>query len=88
MKWPNKDPDDILDYGINWAARLGTDTISASTWIVEDGITQDSASFTDTTTAIWLSGGTAGVTYDITNRIVTAAGRQIDQTVSIAVLQM
>jgi hypothetical protein len=83
LTFPDKDPDEVLDYQLNWAARLGADTISTSTWTVPEGITQDSASRTDTTTTLWLSGGTSGQTYALLNRIVTVGGRTMDQTVSI-----
>lgn len=81
--WPNKDPDDILDYQIDWSARLGADTIVTSTWIVPAGITKNGESNTATAATIWLSGGTADITYTLTNRITTAAGRQIDKSVNI-----
>ena len=87
MKWPNKDPDEVLDYVIDWAARLGDDTVSTSTFTVPTGITKDSDTNTDTTTTVWLSGGTAGASYAIHNQIVTAGGRTMEQSVSIAVLQ-
>lgn len=86
-RWPNKDPDDILDYGVDWSARLSGDTLAASDWIVPDGITEDSASFSASSATIWLSGGTAGQSYAITNRVTTAAGRQFDATVTIQVVE-
>jgi len=85
LHWPDKDPDDILDYAVSWAARLAGDTIVSSTWIVPDGITKDSDSKTDTVTTIWLSGGSVGTKYTLVNRITTAAGRQIDQSVAVSV---
>lgn len=93
LKWPNKDPDEVLDYSIDWigtSAEPGplfdtSDTISTSTWIVPDGITRDTDSHTNTKTTIWLSGGTALVTYSFVNRIVTAGARTFDQTVKIKI---
>jgi hypothetical protein len=82
--WPDKDPDDVVDYGLDWSA-LGTDTISTSTWIVPTGITRNSDSKTDLGTTIWLQGGTIGQTYELTNRIVTAGGRTLDATVELTV---
>ncbi len=84
---PPKDPDAILDYGCKWLEWLDGDTISSSTWIVPSGLTEDSASHTTTTTTIWLSGGTAGQTYEVVNRITTAAGRKNDQTLEIPMLE-
>jgi hypothetical protein len=84
-----KDPEAILDYGIDWHANdwLGVDTIATgatgSTWTVPSGITKVSDSKTTTTTTIWLSGGTAGETYAVKNHIITAGGRAEDCTLSI-----
>jgi hypothetical protein len=67
-----KDPQAVLDYEIDWSAWLtaaGDDTISASSWTATTGITIDSDSNTTTTATVWLSGGTAGNTSEITNHI-------------------
>lgn len=83
-----KDPNAVIDYKIDWSAWLTAaddDTISTSTWIVPSGITKDSDSKTTTTATVWLSGGTAGEDYAITNRIVTAGGRTEDRTIRIMV---
>jgi hypothetical protein len=37
LAWDDKDPDEILDYQVLWATRLGSDTISSSTWTVPAG---------------------------------------------------
>lgn len=80
-----KDPDAILDYSIDWETWLDGDTISTSTWIVPTGITKDSDTYSTTATVIWLSGGTAGSSYSLTNRITTAGGRTEDRTIEILV---
>jgi hypothetical protein len=82
-----KDPSAVVDYQVNWAAWLGVDTISTSTWTVPTGITQNSATSTTTTATIWLSGGTAGTTYTLVNRIVTAAGRTDERSIRVLVRQ-
>lgn len=81
-----KDPDAVLDYVWDWTAWLAEDEVITSvTWIVEDGITQDSVTKTDTTATVWLSGGTLGGFYDITCRITTDQGRTDDRTRKIHV---
>ena len=80
-----KDPNDIVDYQINWATWLGSDTIATSTWTVPTGLTQVSETETTTTATIWLSGGTAGELYTVSNRITTAGGRTADQSLQIRV---
>ncbi len=79
----NKDPDAVLDYTINWTKWLGSDTISVSTWTVPSGLTEDSDTSGDSSTTIWLSGGTVDANYNIVNHITTAAGREEDQTLII-----
>lgn len=82
-----KDPNDVIDFGIDWTARLsGGDSINTSSWSVSPtGLTIDSNSKTSTTTTVWVSSGTAGVTYQLTNRIITTQARQMDLSLSIKV---
>jgi hypothetical protein len=87
------DPSDKKDYTYNWASRLLVggedvgDTISTSTWTVPTGITQTTPtpSNTTTTTTIWLTGGTDGVHYKITNHVTTAQGREYDRSFVVQV---
>ena len=81
-----KDPQAVLDYKIDWTLWLGSDTISESVWTVPSGITKDSDTNDTATTTIWVSGGNAGISYDLVNHIVTAAGREDDRTITIKVI--
>jgi hypothetical protein len=84
-----KDPNAVLDYQIDWSTWLDGDTIATSAWIVETGITVDSDTIHDTTSAtLWLSGGTVGSTYECTNRITTAGGRTDDRTIKIKIKEL
>ena len=85
LKWPNKDPDDLLDYQIDWSRRLNTDTITASSWIVPADLTATNESHRARTTTVWLAGGILGTTYTIVNRVTTALGRIIDQSVTLTI---
>lgn len=83
-----KDPSDVLDYVLDhsdWLADAGADAIATSTWVVPSGITQNNALNTTTTAVIWLSGGTAGQIYRITNRITTTGGRTRDRSFDVVV---
>lgn len=83
-----KDPDANLDYEVDWTAWLPDgDTITASLWIVPTGVTKTDEANTTATATVWLSGGTVGTNYDVTNRITTAAGRVDDRTIRIKVKQ-
>lgn len=84
LSWPAKDPDEILDYSLDWGSRLDDgDQIETSTWTVPTGLTKGDTSFTASTTTVWLSGGTAGKRYNALNRVTTTGGRTKDQTVGI-----
>ena len=82
-----KDPNAVLDYTVDWSEWLDGDTISTSSWTVATGLTKASDSKTSTAATAWLSGGTVGVTYEATNRIVTAGGRTEDRTIYIMVME-
>jgi hypothetical protein len=81
-----KGDDEALDYQINWANVLGTDTIATSNWSVEAGLTSVSTSNTTTTATLWVSGGTAGTEYACENTVVTAGGRTHQRTIGIRVV--
>lgn len=80
-----KDPDNRKRFPWNWAAWLGQDTIVASEFIVPDGLAAVDEDFTTTTAEVWLTGGTLGADYEVTNRITTAAGATEDRTMTIKV---
>lgn len=76
-----KDPDSKLDYGFDWSSWLATgETILTSTWTVETGLTKVSDSNSTTATTIWVTGGTVGESYVITNHITTSDGREDDRS--------
>jgi len=65
---------EVLDYEFDWLTEEwleSTEEISTSTWIATSGITMETDSNTTTTTTVWVSGGTSGETYKLTNTIVT-----------------
>lgn len=82
----DKDPSANLDYKIDWELWLAGDTISSSQWTVATGVTKGSETNTTTTATVWISGGTAGSRYTITNRITTAAGRIDERSIILRVL--
>jgi hypothetical protein len=75
-----QDPDDVLDYQIDWTTFLAagetissyTVTSSAATFIV------DNDSEASGVITYWASGGTAGDNYRVTFHNVTSAGREKD----------
>lgn len=89
--WPAKDPDEVLDYRLDWTDRLESETISTSEWIVADGDVEildtapHEAGIDGLETYVWLSGGTLGETCEVTNRIVTSASRTRDFTTRLKI---
>ncbi len=83
-----KDKDAVQDFVLDWSKELASasDTIATSTWTVPTGITLASSSNTTTTATAWLSGGTLGAKYIVTNRIVTAGGRSEDASIEITII--
>lgn len=87
LTWPSKDPNEVLDYQVDWTARLATgETISTSTFTVPTGtVVINSSSFLGAVATVWLSGGTEGEACVILNRMVTSAGRTYDQSVKLRI---
>lgn len=86
---PTKDPLEVLDYSIDWTNALGTDTISSSTWSVQDGgLAVQSSSFSAKQTIVWLTSGVAGTTAVVKNTVTTTGGRVLVQSLQIPVASL
>lgn len=91
LSWPAKDPDETLDYEVLWAKWLTSDnmadTIASSlfTFTNQAGLTLVRQSNTDTTSTVWLSGGTTGQQAVLNCRITTVGGRTKDQSITMTI---
>lgn len=101
LKWPNKDPDEILDYSIDWSRFLGNATISDYTWFVDDadgvktqltasgplvnGIQLVSATATNTVTTAHIGSGTDNKRYKFTCQITDSNGLVVERSVHLRV---
>ena len=101
LKWPNKDPDETLDYSIDWSRFLGDATISSYTWFVDDAdgvktqltaggslvnnIQLVSATNTDTVTTAYIGSGTNNVMYKFTCQITDSNGLVVERSVRLRV---
>lgn len=86
LKFPDKDPEAVKDYAINWTAMLAADEIiNDSAWTVDPTgeITIGASAILDGVCTVWLSGGTDGFTYALKNHITTDRGMEDERTVSI-----
>ncbi|MBI4905706.1 MAG: hypothetical protein HY820_18885 [Acidobacteria bacterium] len=80
-----KDPNSVLDYSIDWTRWLDGDAIATSEWIVPDGLTKVTDGRTTKTATVWLSSGSAGQSYTVTNRITTSGGRTEDRSFTVKI---
>lgn len=84
-----KYPTATLDYGVDWTAWLGEDTISESTWLIEPaGLINESETDDGSITEIWLSGGAVGTTYGVINDISTIEGRRDQRSIYITIIDI
>lgn len=95
-KWPNKDPQDTLDYTFDWSRLLGTATITNVVWEINDiqittpgqivsFLTSVNTTSSPTSTTILLSGGTVNVTYNISCRITSSSGLVIERSARVSI---
>lgn len=85
-----KDPQEVLDFTRDWTDFLDGDTIATSSWEIEiggDDLVIDADSNTTIAATVRLSAGAAGVTYVVTNTIVTAGGQTAQWSMEIVVRQ-
>ena len=90
-KFPDKDPDEVLDYILDWTSRLESDTILSSQWFIDVNsesplvIDDDDISVDFKKTVVWLSSGQSGFSFTLRNRIITNGGRTMEQSVKLKV---
>jgi len=100
LKWPPKDPDEQIDFSVDWSRYLDTATISSVVWKIddEDGVKQTwvattvvdglqyvSASNSTTVATIQLALGTANKNYNIYCQITTSDGVTTERKISLKV---
>jgi len=85
--WPAKDPDEVLDYRIDWSPKLDGDVIVESVWELDSGsLIIQSQSFDSDSTKVWLAGGIPNYLYALTNTITTADGRIFEEIVALPII--
>lgn len=100
MKWPFKDPDETLDYSVDWSRFLAGETISSVQWYVLDengvktaignletvnGLTVTGLSRTDTVASVRFSNGNLNETYRVTCAITYNNGLVAERTVQLPI---
>lgn len=101
LKWPNKDPDELVDYSIDWSRFITPATINAATWYIDDadgvktelvpsgqivhGLQLISATITDTVATARVGLGTNNIRYKLYCNITTSEGLQFERTIFLRV---
>ena len=81
-----KDPDAVLDYAFDWNTWLASgETISSRVVTADTGLTKVSDSESSGIVTAWLSGGTAGTSYNVACKIVTSDGRTEERSITVLV---
>lgn len=92
----SKDPNEVLDYTIDFASLLDTandETIASVAWSASgSGLTIGTGDYAatndDTSATVWLSAGTVGTTYSVTCRATTDAtpARVFERSISVRIV--
>lgn len=81
-----QDPSATLDYPLDWSTHFPSDPLTGSNWLASpSGIVVESDSFDNTSSTVWLSGGTLDVRYALTNRVTTQGGREDEHTIYVLI---
>ena len=95
LAWPEKDPNDILDYVFDIseavAGNEGDSIATLDVTISPDNpgdLTLQSSSADGTQAILWLAAGFPGTTYDVNITIGTNSGRIIARTVNLPVVTL
>jgi prophage DNA circulation protein len=100
FKWPNKDPDEQLDYSVDWSRFLNGATISSITWYVDNasgvkttlaagttvnGIQNVAQTISGGVATINLGLGTNNTEYKFTCRMVDNTGNIAERVIRLRV---
>jgi hypothetical protein len=100
FRWPNKDPDESLDYSVDWSRFLNGATISSITWYVDDssgvkttiaggqtvnGIQNIAQTISGGVATINLGLGTNNTEYKFTCRMVDSTGNIAERVIRLRV---
>jgi hypothetical protein len=100
FRWPNKDPDEILDYSVDWSRFLNGATITTCVWSVDDstgtktaitagsvvnGIQNVAQTISGSVTTINLGLGTNNIEYKFYCRITDNSGNIAERVVRLRV---
>jgi hypothetical protein len=82
IQWPDKDADEVVRYGIDFADRLDAGvTLTAVTWShTPAGITHTSPSVSGSVASVRISGGATGKGYVFTAQVTTSDSQTLEES--------
>lgn len=90
-EWPMADPEDVLDYSVDWSAMMAdvndvvvSASLSISPWGSGE-LAASNLSLRDTVMTVWLTSGIAGRIYTLRCEAVTRDGRTFAQLVRLQI---
>lgn len=101
LRWPSKNPGELLDYSVDWSRWLGSNkTIASVSWYIDDvdgtkvlfedestvaGLTKDSQTNTSTVATIYLDSGTSNYNYKIYCKITDSNGLSPERVIMLKI---
>jgi hypothetical protein len=82
----NKDSSENINIDVSWEDWLGSDIITASTWLIPNPLIGAGQSNTSTSATVWISGGVLGAFYTVANSVTTASGRSTKRTIVVRIV--
>ncbi|CAB4176501.1 hypothetical protein UFOVP1672_16 [uncultured Caudovirales phage] len=81
-----KDPNATVNYTIDWATNLPSESIGTSVWTASpSGLTVGTGTYSGLETTTTVSGGTAGCVYTLSNKVTTASAIIDERSITIRV---
>lgn len=92
MRKVEQDKDEVLDWSFDYTGVLNGDTVLSSTWALAASSPTDivvsNPSEANGITTVWLSGGTYGRIYTVTNEVtMTPSGRVFNRSLQVRIVE-
>lgn len=79
-------PDDVVIYPFDYSGWLNDgETLTASTWTPDSGLSVEASTFTDSGTTATVSVSVTGGTHKAVNHITTSLGEQLSRTLTLII---
>ena len=88
VEWGRKDPDEVIDYGIDYSGSLADgDSLATVEWtfIDQSGCTKSNEGITGSNAKVRISSGTAGLNMKIQCRVTTANGEVLEDLAKLKI---